>query len=148
MPKETSAGAIIFRKNKERKYLLLLYKGKNFNYWEFARGNIEKYESEKETIIREIEEETGIKDLEFVKGFKDKINFYYRREGKIIYKEIRYVLARTKTKKINLSNEHLDSCWATYEEALTKLKFKNDKEILTKAENFLKKRENEKSRNS
>lgn len=139
MPKEKSAGAIVFKENGGRKYLLLLYKGKNFKYWEFARGRIEKNEKESDTIVREVEEETGINDLEFTKDFNEKINFFYKRDDDIIFKEVIYILARTKKKDVKLSQEHLDYCWAGYEEALNKLKFRNDKEILKKAEEFLEK---------
>lgn len=145
MPREISAGAIIFIENHERKYLLLLYQGKSFQYWEFSRGRIEENEDEEKTILREIEEETGINDLEFINGFKDKIDFFYRKNGVIVFKEIRYVLARTKISEIKVSPEHLNYCWASYEEALNKLKFRNDKEVLKKAEELLKRGLNEKS---
>ena len=145
MPVENSAGAVIFREDIERKYLLLLYKGKNFDYWEFSRGRMEKGEDEMKTILREVEEETGIKDMKIIRGFKEKINFYYKKDGRIIYKDITYVLGKAKNKEIKLSQEHLDFCWVSYEEALNKLKFRNDKEVLKKAEEYLKKRgENEK----
>lgn len=139
---QVSAGAIIFRESDKREYLLLLYEGKNFRYWEFARGNVEKDEDEMGTILREVEEETGINDMEIIKGFKEKISFYYRKEGKIIYKEVRYVLGKTNKKDIKISKEHLDYCWANYETAMNKLKFRNDKDVLKKAEEFLRKKEN------
>ena len=60
--KETSAGALIFRKNKENKFLLLEYNYKN-KFWDFPKGNIEKCESETDTVKREVREETGIKKL-------------------------------------------------------------------------------------
>ena len=59
MPKEKSAGAVIFRmENGEPYYLLLRYYS---GHWEFAKGHIEEGESNEETVKREIEEETGIK---------------------------------------------------------------------------------------
>ncbi len=133
---ERSAGGIIFRIEKgEIKYLLLHYKYKS-EYYGFARGNIEEDESEIEAAKREIEEETGIKELEFAEGFKEKQKLFYRREGKLIYKEIILFLAETKEKEIKVT-EHIGFIWADYEEAIKLLKFKNDKMLLEKANEFL-----------
>ena len=57
MLNETSAGAVIFRRDNEIKYLILHYKFKG-DYWDFPRGNIEKGETEEQTAVREIKEET------------------------------------------------------------------------------------------
>jgi len=81
--REESCGAIVFRKNGEVKYLLLHYEA---GHWDFAKGNVEKDETEQETAAREIEEETGIKDVVFSPGFKETIKYFYKREGKNIFK--------------------------------------------------------------
>jgi len=47
-------------------------------------------------------------------------------------------LAETKTKDVKVSFEHLGYEWLTYQEALKKLTFKNAKEILKKANDYLK----------
>ena len=64
MPKEKSAGAIIYRmENGVAQYLLLHYtpssKGKR-GQWGFAKGHVEAGETEIQTAKREIAEETGI----------------------------------------------------------------------------------------
>ena len=132
---EKSAGVVIFRKNREIKYLLLLY---GLGHWGFVKGNIEKGEEELETVRREAEEEAGIKDLKFVEGFRESISFFYRRGGELIKKFVTYYLAETKTKRIRLSYEHKDYKWLPYEEALKFLKFENVKNVLEKANEFLK----------
>ena len=147
MPVERSAGAVVFRReNKKIKYLLIQY---GWGHWEFPRGLIEKRESLKEAAKREIEEEVGIKDIQFIPGFKEWIKFFFKltpkknqrfltgREGKNIMKIATFLLAETKTKKIKLSYEHKDYAWLEYKEALEKLTFKNAKEILKKANQFL-----------
>lgn len=147
MTKEISVGALIFRKEKGINYLLL-YKEANENYnslWVFPRGNIEEKESEMETAKREIFEETGIKDLKFVDGFKEKIFWFYKKDGKIIYKEAMFFLAETKIKEVKLSEEHNDYKWCKLKEAMKLLKFKNVKEILEKADKFLKENRKNKS---
>ena len=135
MPLEKSAGAIIFRKEKDTiKYLLLHYQA---GHWDFPKGNIEKKEKPEETARREIFEETGIKDIEFVSGFKETIKYFYKLKGKNIFKIVTFFLAETKTKKVKISWEHLGFEWLPYPEVLKQLTFNNAKEILKKANQFL-----------
>ena len=63
MKHEKSAGAVVFRKEKEPLYLLLHYEAK---HWDFPKGHVEENESDNETVKREVEEETGIKDIEII----------------------------------------------------------------------------------
>ena len=135
MKTERSAGAIVFRKDKEPVYLLLQYQAK---HWDFPKGNIEKGETDQETVKREIEEETGIKDIEIIKDFKEKIQYYFKFEGELINKTVIFYLAKTKTEKVKLSFEHIGSIWLPYDKAIEKLTFKNAKEILENAHKFLK----------
>lgn len=140
MPVEKSAGAVIFRKNKEIKYLLLHYpssaKAKR-DYWDFPKGHIEKREKEIETVKREVEEETGLKDIKIIEGFKEWIKYYFKFGGKSVLKFATFYLAETKTKDVKVSFEHLGYQWLPYEKALEKLTFKNTREILKKANNYL-----------
>ena len=133
---EKSAGAVIFRKNKEIKYLLIQY---GWGHWEFPRGLIEKGESLEETARREIKEEVGIEDIKFISGFKEWTKFFFKLKGKNIMKIATFLLSETKTKEVKLSYEHKDYAWLNYEEALDRLTFKNAKEILKKANSFIKK---------
>lgn len=138
MPVEKSAGAVVFRKNKEIKYLLIQY---GLGHWEFPRGLIEKGESLEEAAQREIKEEVGIEDIQFVPGFKEWIKFFYKKEGKNIIKIATFLLAETKSKEVKISWEHKDFKWLPYKEASEQLTFENSKEILKKANNFIMKRE-------
>lgn len=136
MEKEVSAGAIIFRKEKsEILYLLLWYPA---GHWDFPKGNIEKGETEIETVRREVYEETGIDDLEFIFGFREKISYYYYRNKKKIYKEVIYYLAKTSKKEVKLSYEHKAYEWLPYEEAYKRITYQNSKEVLKKAHKYLK----------
>jgi len=134
MPVEKSAGAIIFRKEEEIKYLLIQY---GLGHWEFPRGMIEKGESLEKTARREIKEEVGIEDIEFVPGFKEWTKFFFKLKGKNIMKIATFFLAETKKKEVKLSYEHQDFKWLPYQEALKQLTFKNSKEVFKKANEFL-----------
>ena len=118
MEKEKSAGAVVFRKDKETKYLLLHYEA---GHWDFPKGHIEANETDEDTIKRETEEETGLKDI------------------RLISKDVIFYLAETKKAKIKLSFEHIGYKWLPFKQTLEKLTFKNAKDILKKADSFLKK---------
>lgn len=137
MAQEKSAGAIIFRKeNDDIKFLLLHYK-LTTDYWDFPRGNIEKGETEQITAAREIEEETGITQVSFIPGFTEKAQWFYRRKGEIIHKQVTIFLAETTQEQIALSKEHIGYAWLSYPKAIKKLSFKNAKEILEKAKGII-----------
>jgi len=106
-------------------------------YWDLPKGHIEKGEKQIETVRREVEEETGLKDIEFLEGFKKWIKYFFKFKGVNILKFVTFYLVKTKTKDIKISREHLDYKWLLYEEAIEKLTFKNAKEILKKANDFI-----------
>lgn len=140
MPKEKSAGAVIFRREDGKIYYLLLHYGAG--HWDFVKGHVEKGESEKETARRETEEETGIKDLKFMEGFKEWIKYFFKKsygkkKGPLVFKIVDFFLAETKTKKIKLSFEHQGFKWLPFEESLNQLTFEKAKDILEKAHKFL-----------
>ena len=134
MKKERSAGAVIFRKGKEIKYLLLHYEA---GHWDFPKGHIEEKEAELDTIRREVREETGIDDIELVPNFKEKIQYYYKINGELMHKEAVFCLAKTEEEKVKISFEHIGYIWLPYDKAMEKLTFRNVKEILKKAHAFL-----------
>ena len=137
MPLERSAGAVIFRQEEGKIYYLLLHY--QSGHWDFPKGIIEKGEKIEETAKREVKEETGIENIEFVEGFKEWIKYFFRVKGRTIFKIVTFLLAETKQKKVKISWEHIGFKWLPYEEALEKLTFKNAKEILEKANDFLSK---------
>ncbi len=134
MLEERSAGSIIYRQSSEGKmYLLLNYPS---GHWDFVKGNIEKGETFKQTVLREIREETGILDITFVDGFEDKIEYHYQRDGQVIHKEVVFFVSNTKTDQIVLSHEHLDYTWLNYNDALGKLTYKTAQKLFKKVKDL------------
>lgn len=140
MNREISAGFIIFRKTAEGvKFLLLYHRG---GYWNFPKGKIEKEERSFEAAFRETQEETGIKkqDLRPVNGFKINEKYFFRKEGKPIFKIVIFYMASTQKREINISSEHNGYGWFTFKEALSMVKkYKDTQKVLTAANNFLNK---------
>ncbi|MCW4045488.1 MAG: NUDIX domain-containing protein [Candidatus Bathyarchaeota archaeon] len=135
MLNEKSCGAVVYTRNVDIHYLLLHYEA---GHWDFVKGNVEPNETEKETVIRELKEETGITDAKFIEGFKQKITYFYRRQGNTIHKEVTFFLIETRTRQVTISFEHIGYEWLNYTQAMEKLTFKNAKTVLQNAHEFLK----------
>jgi len=137
LKKERSAGIVLFFEKPEgNRFLLLNYPT---GHWDFVKGKIEQDENEHETAIRETKEETGISDIEFIEGFEESINYNFQYEGELIYKEVVFFLAKTKTVTVMVSHEHLDYTWLDYKNAIEKITYQNAKDILSKANDLLQK---------
>lgn len=131
---EKSCGAVVFFKNIQVKYLLLQYEA---GHWDFVKGNVEPNESEADTVLRELKEETGIVATQLIEGFREQIQYFYRRQGDTIQKEVVFYLIQADTERVELSFEHVGYEWLNYPHALERLTFKNAKEVLQKAHAFL-----------
>lgn len=132
MRKETSAGAITFFQNRKiREYLLLCYLG---GHWDFPKGHIELGEKPVETVIREVKEETGL-EVKIIKNFSKSIIYNFKDKGEFVIKEVIFFLARSKSQKVALSEEHKGYVWLPYPKALRLVTF--NKKLLMEAENFL-----------
>lgn len=135
MLEERSAGAILFSENDGRiEYLLLHY---HAGHWDFPKGNVEEGENDLDTVRREVKEETSIDNIQFVDGFKKKVEYNYKRTGKLVHKEVVFYLAKTNVRDVKLSYEHKGYGWVSYEEALKRLTYKNSKVILEDANSLL-----------
>lgn len=143
--REKSAGAVIFRIiNSVPHYLLLHY---HSGHWEFAKGHIEEGEDIEKTIRREVEEETGIKDLKILPGFKEYSKYFFKKSYDLVgeekkkapwvFKLVVFVLAETKTEEVRISKEHIGFAWLPFEQATKKITYKNAKELLKKANDYL-----------
>jgi bis(5'-nucleosidyl)-tetraphosphatase len=144
---EKSAGAVIFRKEGDKIYFLLLHY--ESGHWDFTKGHVEKEESETEALKREIQEETSIQNIKILPGFKKRVKYFYkakggeleerRKEGRPenVIKQVVYYLAETPEKEVKISFEHTGFQWLSYGEALKRITYKNSKEVLRKADIFL-----------
>jgi len=148
---EKSIGAIVFRKEGDKIfYLLLRCPGKRSRsgyggYFSFVKGHQERGETYTETMVRELKEETGFENVEIIPGFIEKEEYFFRdiyqnkKNPPLIKKQVVYFLVNSREKKVRVSFEHDDYKWSPYKEALKLLGFNNDKRILEKANRYLNK---------
>ncbi|HSX48042.1 MAG TPA: NUDIX domain-containing protein [Candidatus Nanoarchaeia archaeon] len=80
--REYTAGGVVFRRSKNGIELLMIQDPKE--RWTIPKGHVEEGERLEQTALREVEEETGLKNLK-IRDKLDKIHFFYRKEGKLIF---------------------------------------------------------------
>jgi len=135
MAREKSYGAVVVRRDRELQYLILQY---GAGHWDLVKGHGKRGESEKETVLRELEEETGITRATFIPGFREEISYFFQRRGRTVYKEVVYYLIETPEAAVTLSDEHVGYQWLPYDEAVRAITFGNSKRIVGKAhEHFM-----------
>ena len=136
MGEEKSAGIVLFRNISDKiEFLLLNYPQ---GHWDFIKGKIEQNETLHETALRETKEETGISNIEFIDDFEELVEYYFRFNNENIHKKVIFFLAKTETlQTVSLSHEHNDYLWLGYNDALKKTTYKNARNVLSKANEFL-----------
>lgn len=141
MIQQHSAGILVYTQDKgHRKYLLLQYVG---GHWDFAKGKLEKDETTKQAAIRELKEETGL-EVELIPGFEEALSYTFKERGNFIHKTVVLFVGHTHSQEVTLSREHQQHAWLPFQQAYQQLTYKNAREILAQAENFLRKSESEK----
>ncbi len=136
-----AAGALLFRRNGGRLEFLLLQNARH-GTWGFPKGHAEEGESPETCARREIREETGADIPHFEPGFREVLRYHVppgaREDGRGDYdKEVVYFLARAPQKNLDLSPEHKDHAWVSYEEAQKLLAFEDLHKLMGKAWAFL-----------
>lgn len=140
MKTEYSSGIIVYEGiAKERKYLLLIrHDGK----LDFPKGHIEKGENSTAAALRETKEESN-SFPKIIPGFKEKIHYLFlknydkTKKPEKIHKYVRMFLGESKGDKIRVSKEHLGYKWLSLRDTLSKVKYKNSKDILRHADAYL-----------
>jgi bis(5'-nucleosidyl)-tetraphosphatase len=129
--KAHSYGIIVFRDN-PRKYLVLIKRSGT----DFPKGHKEEGESDEQTALRETREEAGLGDVELIPGFREDTNFSFGKGKKRVDKTVTFFLGRTKG-TVKISSEHQSFRWCTPEQAMKVLAFPDQRQLVQKAESFL-----------
>lgn len=132
---ERSCGAVVFHEIGGKNRFLLI-KNKRSAHWSFPKGHVEKGETDEQAAIREVKEETGI-DISIISGFKAKSEYSIQRR---IEKSVFIYAASCESTLTSIQEEEIeDYLWLDYDKAMKNLKFENDRNILSRVNDFLKK---------
>ena len=136
---ERSAGFLIFHRGpggaaNDLRFLLLDYG----RHWDFAKGHVDKGETDLEAAVRELREETGITQITTVPDFQQEIVYFFRsgRHG-LVRKTVVFFLAEVAKTDVILSEEHVGFEFLPYEQAVKRATFAAAKELLRSAHEHL-----------
>ena len=136
--KEISAGAVLYT-GKQDEILYLLIRDFHGNYG-FPKGHLEEGETLKEAAEREILEEVGLQ-VETDTKFREDLN-YIMPNG--IKKQAVYFIAEFSDQDYQRQEEEVDEIiLLPYEEAYETITFDNMKEVLTKADRYIRENHHE-----
>ena len=131
---EFSAGGIVFKKEKE-KIFVLVSQHSGHHGWVFPKGRIGDHvenESKEETAIREVQEETGALG-KIVKALKP-VQYWYVWEGEKIKKTVYYFLMEYVFGDISKHDWEMENVeWVKKEEVKDRLTYLSDKKVWKQA---------------
>lgn len=132
MIKEKSCGAVVYKKEKDKLYILIEeMKGGHFS---IPKGHVEENETEVETALREIKEETNL-DVSLDSNFREVVSYSPYQN---CIKDVIFFIAEAKTfdtkeQLIEVSKIY----WLEPYDAINKLTFESDKEVVRKALKYI-----------
>ncbi|MAG78268.1 hypothetical protein CL616_02785 [archaeon] len=132
MAQEFSIGVILV--NKDKFLLLRRFPG----HWSFIKKSYQEIEN-KEDFAREICKEQGINTLFHVKNFAETEEYFFKKHGDTVHKEVTFFIFETTEETITLASaDYMAYVWLEYERAIARITFKPEKELLKKAYDHLK----------
>jgi len=134
---QVSSGGVIFRKNNDMVEIALV-SVKDGKVWCLPKGIVDKGESPEKTAVREVSEETGLRGRIIEKLGEIKY-WYYIKEGNIkCRKTVHFFLMEYEGGDVADHDWEVDSAsWFQIDEALKKVNYKSEKELLEKAKKNL-----------
>ena len=132
-----SAGGVIFRKQDSRIEVAVTMRGDR-RIANLPKGLVEEGESLEEAALREVREETGLTGEIVDKIGRIDYWFYWKPEGTRIHKFVHFFLMRYKSGDTADHDWEVDEVlWLPIDEAIEKLTFKSERDIMQKAKSMI-----------
>ena len=137
MRHEKSCGGLIYREHDGETQLLLL-KHRCGGHWSFPKGHMEAGETEMETALRAIREETGLRVF-LRAGFPEAVAYSPKPNVK---KQVIYFIGFTLNEAaLRPQEEEVSELqWMEIHKAYDAVTFRNDKNLITKAIEYISRR--------
>jgi 8-oxo-dGTP pyrophosphatase MutT (NUDIX family) len=134
-----SAGGVVFeRAGDQVRILVLQHEG---GKWMLPKGTIETGETPEAVALREVREETGLSNVRVVTDLgEERYSFFWRAEDAFYDKTVHYFLLEfLGGEKASPQREEgfVAAEWVTVEEALSRIKYKETREIVRRARTAL-----------
>jgi 8-oxo-dGTP pyrophosphatase MutT (NUDIX family) len=129
---ETSAGGVVFRRERGRT-LVLLIRDRHRN-WGFPKGHVERGEDPAAAALREVREETGVTNLDVVAPL-EAIEWTFRFRGRRIHKTCHFFALATRDVRTKPQRkEGIIACrWVSVESGAKLLSHENARNVLAAA---------------
>ena len=130
---QVSSGGVIFRRQDDTSEIALVAV-KEGKVWSLPKGIVEKGEEPPETAVREVREETGLSG-KVVRKIGDISYWYYIKDDNAkCRKTVHFYLLEYVSGTTEDHNWEVDTAeWVRIDEALGRMSYKGDKEIVRKA---------------
>ena len=133
----TSSGGIIYKKQKHEIKVALCARGKG-KIWCLPKGLINKNEKSEEAAKREVKEETGLAG-KLIDKIGD-IDYWFIFKGTKIHKVVHFYLFKYLSGSTADHDFEVDNVkWLSINEAIKRLTYKNEAEIMKKAKRMISK---------
>jgi 8-oxo-dGTP pyrophosphatase MutT (NUDIX family) len=128
--REYTAGGMVFRRTRQGVDILMIQD--RLGRWTIPKGHVEEGERLEQTAVREVGEETGLTNLA-IRAKLDKIHFFYRKEGRLIFMTTHVYLieALGDTNAIVPEDSEgiVDAKWFPKDEALELIEYKDTEKL-------------------
>lgn len=128
--REYTAGGVVFRRHHGQIEILMIQD--RLGRWSIPKGHVEPGESIEQTAVREVAEETGLTHLRLGEKL-DKLHFFYRKDGKLIFMTTHVFLIEAVGATDALvpgdSEGIVDAKWFSYDKALNQIEYRDTERL-------------------